>query len=274
MKILLIIAIAFLLSACGKRDSPEPYEYPEEPPVEPAPTPPDPKPIPAPPQPQPQPVPPGEPAPTIPVPSPPSSPGAQIPDIRPALVPCPDPETRQIGRVFLKGCSESRRLLIVLNGTNATCRFYGRVIETGVAKGYWVACPESKNTGNGEDGLAAYHAAIESGIDVKYVLVSGHSQGGVGAVATAWILQKAFPKLEVDTMAVMPAFFMNRDFPKYASELVGQKLVICGRWDFVVPCMGVWRGYAALQEPKQFTTIYNGHFSPQRAWAGWLDLFD
>ncbi len=274
MKIIVSVVALMVLFSCGKRDAAEPYEYPESPPPsDPAPEPdlpPIPIPVPVPAPEVPQPLPPGEPAPTIPAPAP--DPG--IPAIRPALVPCQTPETRQIGNVFLKGCSESRRLLIVLNGTNATCRFYGRVIETGVAKGYWVACPESKNTGNGEDGLAAYHAAVESGIDVKYVLVSGHSQGGVGAVATAWILQKAFPKLEVDTMAIMPAWGMNRDFPKYASELQGMKLVICGRFDFVVPCMGVWRGFAALSEPKQFTTIYNGHFSPQRAWAGWLKLFD
>ncbi len=186
----------------------------------------------------------------------------------PETDPCPDPPPPPT-----KPEPEGKKLFILLNGTGARCYYYQAVMNAARKKGYLVQCPISGNTGSGMDGLRAFQK-VSSQVDLSYVLVSGHSQGGVGAVATAWMIQQANPELKVDTMAVQPAWFMNPQFQKYAAELTGEKMVICGSRDTVIPCAGVWSGYGALKDPKKFVTINATHFNSQRDWAKLLNNFD
>lgn len=239
MRYLALLAL-LVLTSCGKDDSkraPEPAQ--------------EPAPIPAP-MPEPEPMPDPEPEP-MPMPMP-------MPD--PMSEPMPMPEV------------DGQKLLIILNGTGARCAYYNKVKEAGEKKGYIVKCPESTNTGSGRDGLRSFQKVLSSGTQLRYVLVTGHSQGGVGAVATSYMIQKAHPNLEVDTMAVQPAWFMNQSFRKYARALTGKKLVVCGSRDTVVPCTGVLAGYGSLKEPKKFVVIPATHFNPQKQWAKLLDHFD
>ncbi|TDI74583.1 MAG: hypothetical protein E2O82_03630 [Betaproteobacteria bacterium] len=164
--------------------------------------------------------------------------------------------------------------LIVLNGTTAKCWHYQPVINYATGVKIKVTCPESPNTGSGYDGLNAFKKLYKQHPNIVHVVVSGHSQGGVGAVATAYLIQQEFPKLRVDTLAIQPAFSMNPKFYEYAKNLKGKKVVMCGTLDSIVPCSGVWAGYAHIKEPKEFVTTVTGHFNPHRQWIKLLGRFD
>jgi len=210
------------------------------------------------------------------IPKPPVEPPVEPPsnpDGKPALKTCYSPSSMRIGKTKLKGCRGSKRLMVLLNGTGASCSYYNSVRDSAVRKGYIVACPESKNTGSGDDGVQAYKDALSWGESFDYVLVTGHSQGGMGAVATASKLQNE-TNLIIETLPMQPAFFMNPRFRSYARDLTGYKVVVCGSRDTIVPCSGVKRGYDSLKDPKEFITISAGHLNPMRRWSEILDKFD
>ena len=204
--------------------------------------------------------------------------GPVIPDIadneRPILKPCPNPETFSRNGATIKGCLDSTRLLILTNGTGARCSFYSGVINTAAKKGYLVACPNDSNTGSGRSGILALATLENLGAKMDYLLTTGHSQGGAATISIAYRAQKQYPKLQIDLLPIQPAWSMAPNFREMAPQITGQKVVVCGRLDTVVPCSGVQSGYTLLKNPKTFVTINAGHMNPQNAWASLLDTFD
>ncbi len=194
----------------------------------------------------------------------------------PAMVGCSDPVARTVERVKILSCPAATRTMVILNGTGATCSFTMKHVALKAAKkGYFVACPESRNTGSGRDGMRALAVAQKSGAIMDYLLITGHSQGGLGAVMTAVQAQSKYPNSIIDTLPMQPAFYMGEAaFRKAAPNLQGKKLVVCGRADTIVPCSGVWRGFASFKQPKTFKVIGAGHLSPNREWAELIDFFD
>lgn len=169
---------------------------------------------------------------------------------------------------------DSDKTMVILNGTNAWCGFYGGVVRAAIEKGYSVACSRSKNTGSGSDGEHALAVAVKHGAGTGYILSTGHSQGGSGAMALAYRLeQKGF---NVETLAIQPAWGMGYrgpwrvDFPK----VDGYKVIVYGTRDWIVPRRNVEAGYLLLSDPKEIVGIRAGHLSAQKHWARLLDLFD
>lgn len=198
----------------------------------------------------------------------------RFPGFRPVLTPCPNPLTYDTTGVVIRGCPNSSRLLILLNGTNANCRFYQSVLWEFITRGYMVACPESRNTGDGTDGVKAFDEVLDLGFIFDYVLVTGHSQGGGGSVATAYYLQETYAGLEVDIMPVEPAFYMGYKFREYAPLLLGNKLVVYGVFDNVILPGTVLSGFQRFTEPKLMEPIYSGHTNPHGGWERLLPMFD
>jgi hypothetical protein len=194
----------------------------------------------------------------------------------PALVSCQNPVARTVERVKILACPSATRTMVILNGTGATCRFTMSIVALKAAKkGYFVACPESPNTGSGRDGMRALAVAQKSGAIMDYLLITGHSQGGLGSVTTAFQAQSKYPNSTIDILPMQPAFYMGEAaFRKAAPNIKGKKLVVCGRADTIVPCSGVRKGFASFKDPKTFKVISAGHLSPNREWAALIDFFD
>lgn len=192
----------------------------------------------------------------------------------PELIPCTNPQSWNAQRTYFKGCINSTRAMILLNGTNAPCGFYRRVIDAAVGRGYFVACPQKTWTGTGQEGADAFDYLLDIGFQFEHVLVTGHSQGGGGTIGTTRILNIKNPDVTVDMLPIMPAFWMTPYFKDRAPKLVARKkLVACGNRDTTVPCDGVYDGFLLLQDPKEFRRMVAGHLNPQREWIMFLEYF-
>jgi hypothetical protein len=164
--------------------------------------------------------------------------------------------------------------MVLLNGTYATCPMYRLVMQTAAKKGYFAVCPKNPQTGSGKPGMTALAYAKKLGVSMRYILSTGHSQGGAGSVATAYLAGQEYPDAEIEIMPVQPAWRMSPLFSRAAPTITGRKLIICGEADTIIACNGVRYGYRSFKEPKEFKVIRAGHMTPMREWAGLLGFFD
>jgi dienelactone hydrolase len=136
--------------------------------------------------------------------------------------------------------------VVFLNGTGARCSMYRSSTRHFKSEGYEVSCPESSNTGSGEDCLNA----IE-GMKAKSIGIIGHSQGGGGAFMCAARAEKKFPGKTFAVIGVQPAHGMRAiSWEKYYKEMKSPSFQFWGTRDTLVSKDWVYRGYNKLTAEK------------------------
>ncbi|TDI74582.1 MAG: hypothetical protein E2O82_03625 [Betaproteobacteria bacterium] len=207
---------------------------------------------------------------------------------RPELVACDDVKQVSYSGFTIKGCYDSNRIFILLNGTNAPCAFYKDAQLAAAKRGYLTICPERRNVGNGLAAQKAFEYLRGKGSKATTILLSGHSQGSHGSVVGAYRLQQAYPELTIDMLPIFPYFwdFYNRDrrgdfwdeHPKKTSELFplvkGRKIILRGTRDPTADIDKVMRGYKHLSEPKHLFEANANHYEFDPHWENLLPLFD
>lgn len=195
---------------------------------------------------------------------------------RPQLEECYDIKEVSYSGHTIKGCYDSNRIMIMLNGTNAPCRLYNRPMLAAARRGYLVICPERPNAGNGKNGKDAFEYLRGKGSNATTVLITGHSQGGAGAFASAYLLQKQFPFLTIDILGVFPYFWELywRPMPYLFPQIQGRKLILRGMRDDTTSEGRIYTGYNLLSEPKRVIAVDAGHMQFNPYWSQSLRYFD
>lgn len=196
--------------------------------------------------------------------------------MRPPLKECDDIKEVSYSGFKIKGCYDSNRIMILLNGTSAPCAFYKDVQLEAARRGYLTICPEDGNVGSGREGVRAFEYLRGKGSKSETILVTGHSQGGHGAASTALRLQRKYPYLTVDILPVFP-YFWNLYWPgsiQSFPEIKGRKLVLRGTKDTTSDMTIVARGYNQLSEPKKMIEVETSHLRFNPYWSDLLKNFD
>lgn len=170
------------------------------------------------------------------------------------------------------------------NGTGAACAYYHNINRHLASYGFLALCYESRNTGSGQQCLSAIKTAINKfGKKITpYILSTGHSQGGGGAHACHYLLEKEFPDAKVVSVGHCPAHCMNnRECKNQYESIRGSVLMLSGNLDRNVPIGFVRFGFRMVKTDKtwfeaQGINHFNMHrpfMAPTISFAGWK-LFD
>jgi dienelactone hydrolase len=139
------------------------------------------------------------------------------------------------------------------NGTLATCENYRAALERLASHGFLSVCFESPATGNGNAGLEAFEAALQSHPDLadRKLGSAGHDQGGQGAFVTLQLAEAKWgDSMLYAGLAAQPSSGngSHPDWKTAFAQVKSPMFIFSGSADMLVNEAWVEQSYEALSD--------------------------